>query len=230
MSKPNEKGRSWAGLIYPGDSCPENWEELMRKSGLKILVSPLHDRDVKDKETGELKKPHRHVIAMWDNPTTRRNAETFFSRFNGPDVILRLENPRGMARYLIHLDDPDKALYEPEDVLEFNGADWKKIAIPEDDTSEAMSVVAIVEELEPHGYFDLLKFCEHERPDLLDFATRRTSYCKEVIWSYWHCLAYKEAAEEKDGKDQPTEETKGEKSEGEGSETEPQPPAEGDEQ
>ena len=28
---PNEKGRYWAGLIYPGDSAPDNWQELMQR-------------------------------------------------------------------------------------------------------------------------------------------------------------------------------------------------------
>lgn len=77
-NNPNERGRYWAGLIYPGDSCPDNWQELMQLSGLQILVSPLHDQDIADAKTGELKKPHRHVIAMWMNTTTRRNAQRFF--------------------------------------------------------------------------------------------------------------------------------------------------------
>lgn len=29
-NNPNERGRYWAGLIYPGDSCPDNWQELMQ--------------------------------------------------------------------------------------------------------------------------------------------------------------------------------------------------------
>lgn len=229
MNKPSEKGRSWAGLIYPGDSCPENWEDLMKKSGLRILVSPLHDRDKTD--DGKLKKPHRHVIAMWDNPTTRRNAENFFAQFKGPGVILRLENPRGMARYLIHLDDPDKVLYEPADVLEFNGADWKKIALPEDDTSDAMGIVNLVDEMKIHGYFELLRTCEFERPDLLDFAIRRTSYCKEVIWSYWHIVAgrYKPEQDKQKTAEAKDAESEDEMFEDEKSQEESQPPAEGSE-
>lgn len=182
----SEKGRYWAGLIYPGDSCPDDWEDRMKISGLEILVSPVHDQDIADIATGELKKPHRHVIAMWANTTTRQNAERFFEQFGGPKVILRLENPRGMARYLIHMDDPDKAPYNPEDVLEFNGADWKKIALVESNQSDAMYIVKIVEEENIHGYFDLLKACEADHPDLLDFATKQVSFCREVIWSYWN--------------------------------------------
>lgn len=185
-NNPNEKGRYWAGLIYPGDSAPDNWQELMQLSGLQILVSPLHDQDIANFKTGELKKPHRHVIAMWMNTTTRRNAQRFFQQFNGPEVIIRLESPRGMARYLIHMDNSDKAQYAPDDVLAFNGADWEKIAIPTDDKHEAMSVANLVADNGIRGYYDLLKLCEQKRPELLDFATRQTVFCREVIWSYWH--------------------------------------------
>ncbi|WP_244609454.1 Rep family protein [Bifidobacterium moukalabense] len=182
----NEKGRYWAGLIYPDDSCPEDWEDRMKLSGLEILVSPVHDRDIADMTTGELKKPHRHVIAMWANTTTRKNAEHFFEQFGGPRVILRLENPRGMARYLIHMDDPDKAQYSPDDVIAINGADWRKLALIDGNQSDAMAIVKLVEEKGIQGYFNLLKVCEADHPELLEFATRQVTYCREVIWSFWN--------------------------------------------
>lgn len=184
QENPNEKGRYWAGLIYPGDSCPEDWQEQMRQSGLEILVSPQHDQDIADASTGQLKKVHRHVIAMWPNTTTRRNAQKFFAKFNGPKTILRLENPRGMARYLIHMDDPEKAQYSPEDVLQFNGADWQAIAIPEDEGSMYLDVKHMIEDHNVRGYFDLLDLRE-EKPALFRFVAQRTNYCREAIWSYW---------------------------------------------
>lgn len=186
MANQNERGRYWAGLIYPGDSCPDDWQEAMQLSGLEILVSPLHDMDVADEKTGELKKPHRHVITMWRNTTTRRNAEKFFSQFGGPKTIIRLGSPRRMARYLIHLDNPEKTQYPPQDVIEINGADWAKLALTESTKGEAMAVVRIVEDEEPEGYFDLLKLCEAEHKEPVDFATRQAVFCREVIWSYWH--------------------------------------------
>lgn len=186
-SKPEkDRGRYWAGIIYPGDSCPDDWQERMRLSGLQILVSPLHDLDIADSHSGELKKPHHHVLAMWGNTTTRRNAQRFFAQFGGPKTLLRLESPRGYARYLIHMDDPDKAQYSPDDILAFNGADWTTLALSQSTQSEAMSVVKVVEEQEPLGYFDLLKLCEQEHQELVGYATRQTVFCREVIWSYWH--------------------------------------------
>lgn len=32
-----------------------------------------------------------------------------------------------MARYLTHMDSPDKAQYDPEGVCEFGGADWRDL-------------------------------------------------------------------------------------------------------
>ena len=93
--------------------------------------------------------------------------------------------PRGMARYLIHLDNPEKVQYLPEDVIEINGADWKKIALTDEERPEAMELLELIEEWEVHSYFELLKICELKKPKLLSFATKATGYCREVIWSYW---------------------------------------------
>ena len=180
----NDKGRYWAGLIYP-DSCPDDWKATMQMSGLQILVSPVHDKDIEDPKTGKLKKPHRHVVAMWTNTTTRRNATRFFEQFNGPKTILRVESPRGMARYLVHLDNPEKVQYLPEDVIEITGADWKKIALTDEERPEVMELLELIEEWEVHGYFELLKLCELKKPKLLPVAAKATTYCREVIWSYW---------------------------------------------
>ena len=63
MSKTVVKSRVWTFIFYP-DSAPADWRDIMLQSGLKIAVSPLHDRDFTD--DGKSKKPHYHVIAMWD--------------------------------------------------------------------------------------------------------------------------------------------------------------------
>ena len=91
-----------------------------------------------------------------------------------------------MARYLIHMDNPDKAQYAPDDVLAFNGAECDKIVIPVDGKQEARSITNLIADRGIRGYYDLLKLCEQEHPDLLEFATRQTVCCREAIWSYWH--------------------------------------------
>ena len=56
-----------------------------------------------------------------------------------------------MARYLVHLDNPEKVQYLPEDVIEINGADWKKIALTDEERPEVMELLELIEEWEVHG-------------------------------------------------------------------------------
>ena len=60
-SKTQIKKSSWGFVIYP-ESSPTNWRDLLIESGIACAVSPLHDMDIDNEETGELKKPHYHIL------------------------------------------------------------------------------------------------------------------------------------------------------------------------
>ncbi len=94
----NDKGRYWAGLIYP-TAVPMTGKQPCKCRVCRYWFRQSMTRTSRILKTGKLKKPHRHVVAMWTNTTTRRNATRFFEQFNGPKTILRVESPRGMARY-----------------------------------------------------------------------------------------------------------------------------------
>ena len=113
-------GRSWAFVIYP-ESMPENYEEIITDTGLPLAMSPLHDKDVNP--TGEPKKPHYHCIVYYENATTLKNVkENVCDRLNGT-IPIKLESMRGMYRYHIHLDNPEKYQYDDRDRKFFNGFD-----------------------------------------------------------------------------------------------------------
>lgn len=52
MPNQDDEGRYWAGLSYPGVSCPDNWQEAMKPSGLEIFVPLLHGKDVANEKPG----------------------------------------------------------------------------------------------------------------------------------------------------------------------------------
>ena len=113
-------GRSWAFVIYP-DSLPENWQEIITETGLPMAISPLHDKDINP--DGEEKKPHYHVICYYENATTLNNVKTnVCDKLNGT-IPIKLESMRGMYRYHIHLDNPEKYQYDDRDRQFFNGFD-----------------------------------------------------------------------------------------------------------
>lgn len=112
--------RNFATVVYP-DSAPENWQQILSEQFVPSFISPLHDKDLN--ATGEPKKPHWHVIIMFDSTKTSEQAKEIFDLIGGVGLE-KVKSIRGYARYLCHLDNPDKAQYNTEDVKCFSGADY----------------------------------------------------------------------------------------------------------
>lgn len=179
------KGRAFAFLIYP-DSWP-TWESDLRKLHMPIVVSPLHDRDVwtdddesRDPEhvAGEPKKPHRHAIISWGNPTTLRNALSTLAPF-GVTYVEPVGSYPGYCRYLCHMDDPDKAQYDPEDVVCLGGAapDYERKLTHSEVLAQRDEIMELCEENGVVEYADLCDFCRKHRPDW-----RHDVYDHTVFW------------------------------------------------
>ena len=94
----------------------------MREEHIPCHISPLHDKDL-GYDGKSFKKSHYHVMIMFDSVKTRKQAENIFKKIGGVGVEV-VNSPRAYARYLCHLDDPDKAQYPVEDVVSYGGADY----------------------------------------------------------------------------------------------------------
>lgn len=114
-----QKGRYWACVCYP-ESLPENWLETLQESGLAIAISPLHDSDKNPDMTD--KKAHYHLLLCYDGPTTYNNVKNLCDSINAT-IPIKIESPRGMYRYHIHLDNPEKHQYSDKDRILMNGID-----------------------------------------------------------------------------------------------------------
>lgn len=164
---PNErkesKARNWAFILYE-ESAPENWRELLAEMHMPALASPLHDRDVD--ECDNPKKPHRHVILMSDGPITQKRANEIMEPFNGTKSAERVQSLRGYVRYLAHLDDPDKAQYDPGDIEAFGGADLAALLKP--NTAGRYEIIGqmidFCAERSITEFCELLRYARAERP------------------------------------------------------------------
>ncbi len=112
--------RNYATVVYP-ESAPADWVEVLSQEHIPVFVSPLHDMDVNP--TGEAKKPHYHVMIMFDSVKTPEQAKAIFDKIGGVGLEV-VQSIRGYARYLCHLDNPEKAQYATEFVRCFGGADY----------------------------------------------------------------------------------------------------------
>ena len=154
--------RNFATVVYP-DSAPENWMELLGEQCVPAFVSPLHDKDINP--TGEPKKPHFHVILMFDNVKTREQAQEIFDVISGVGCEL-VKSTRAYARYLCHLDNPEKAQYNPDDVRQFGGADYKDlIGMAVDRYIALADILDFCDENQITDFTYLLRFCRTEKFD-----------------------------------------------------------------
>ena len=115
------RNRHWATILYM-ESAP--FDALNKIKDLKVpgFISPLHDSDVIP-ETGEIKKPHWHVLLTFPGKKSRSQIIEIFKDFGGVGAEA-IHSFTGHARYLCHLDDKDKAQYKIEDVIELSGASY----------------------------------------------------------------------------------------------------------
>lgn len=113
------KGRIFSGIGYK-ESMKENWIELLEETGLAIAVSPYHDSDINP--DGEIKKAHYHILFKFEGPTTLKHVMNLCSEI-GIVQIKKIESLRGMYRYHLHLDNPEKYQYEDKDRILINGFD-----------------------------------------------------------------------------------------------------------
>lgn len=118
------KGRNWAFVMYP-ESMPENWFELLEQTGLPFAISPLHNKDLNP--TGEEKKPHYHVICQYANTTTSNNVDKNVCKLVNGTIPIKLESIKGMYRYHLHLDNPEKYQYDDRDRIFINGFDVSNV-------------------------------------------------------------------------------------------------------
>ena len=94
----------------------------MRESGMEGLAMK-HDRDVT--AAGEVKEAHWHVVVRFSHAVQAKEAKEVLTSFGCKEASVQYRDSwTAVARYLCHMDDPNKAQYNPADVVEFGGADY----------------------------------------------------------------------------------------------------------
>lgn len=100
----------------------EDVAEILRNTKGLCGYACQHDKDVSEK-TGELKKAHTHIILMFEEKTSYSQVlGMFMPGFFANDYLERVKNLVGAMRYLIHIDNKEKAQYLPSEVIAFGNA------------------------------------------------------------------------------------------------------------
>lgn len=110
-----KQSRTFSVILYP-DTDTYNTEEVLAAccEYFPEWAYILHDKDTL--EDGSLKKPHYHVVGRLAGS---RTPQTVANRIGVPSNYVDCKKgytfKKGL-RYLLHLDDPDKAQYDRSDI------------------------------------------------------------------------------------------------------------------
>lgn len=159
-TKKDLRSRNFATVIYP-ESAPEDWLEILGEQKIPAFVSPFHDLDVNP--TGEVKKEHYHVMVMFEGKKSVEQVMELFAQIGGVGCE-QIQSIRAYARYLCHLDNPDKTQYSPENVRQFGGADYQDIiGLAADKYKCVREMLQFCRENGIVSYSDLMDYAEQYR-------------------------------------------------------------------
>lgn len=194
-----KRARAWTAMVYP-ESAPADWQDRLAEQLTEALVSPLHDKDVwteaDEAENGEHKagtpkKAHWHVVISFKNPTSYEKAKGIFEAIGAvvpPESKSQVKDFQQMARYLCHLDQPNKHRYDTKDVRTYGAIDYASLVMSGADEDE------ILDEMEQFIDDNMIvswrQFCTYvrtERPEWKALTRRKYAaylcrYIKSLEW------------------------------------------------
>ena len=181
----DDRTRNWTMVVYP-ESAPEDWREILDDLHVPYLVSPLHDKDVNP--DGEVKKPHWHVVLVFENMKSYHQIKEIADKLNAP-IPQKVESLRGMVRYLVHTDNPEKYQYSREDI-ENHGVDDidKYFETASSNRAILMAIVNYIKENNVTSFAKLSYYAiENGKIDWFDcMANRNTMYLNAVLTAQYH--------------------------------------------
>lgn len=126
MAKKETRTRAWTFLVYP-ESCPDQWRSIIDDWHIEWVESPLHEYDVNP--TGEIKKPHWHILIMFGNVKSYDQIVELIKPLNGT-IPQRCHNCKSLVRYMAHLDNPEKYQYDVTQIIGHGGVEVSDLLKP----------------------------------------------------------------------------------------------------
>lgn len=180
----SQKSRYWTSLIYP-ENAPDDWLNILIQTHLPIFISPCHDRDIKNWETGEMDKPHYHICYCFDGPTTAANVNRICQDQLHGTVALQVYSVKGLYDYVIHPEDTCKTPYAASDRICLNGFDIQNYTqlTSKEEILLIKHVQKYIRDQKIVEYSELNDFLEEEDLQAFDYVVHHTVYFNTYLTS-----------------------------------------------
>lgn len=181
-----DKKQAWRMLAYP-DSALDDWESELNQRGLCWVRSPLHDKDTK--KDGNLVKPHYHLIVIWPNRTTFKNACSLAESLRFKVPVKPCDYPLEAYKYFSHDENSEKEKYNLSDCTHSESFSLKVLVeLKQEEEDEIISLIKrIIVERRPLNYYQLDNYLEAMQKDdvrLWRYERAHTMYFKEIMRGY----------------------------------------------
>lgn len=186
-----QRTRNWTCIAYPED-LPDNWQDMLDDKCIKWICSPLHDKDLN--ADGKPKKPHHHLLLMFDAVKAKHQVQALFGELYGwsDESIIGIATPQtvsdrcALVRYMAHLDNPSKAQYDVADIIGHCGADPLEL-LKKSASEMRETIIAMEEYIDDNNIIELVDFARairYDHPDWHDvLCTKLTVYFGAYIRS-----------------------------------------------
>ena len=114
---------------------------------------------------------------FFDGKKSYEQIEEITNLINAP-IPQAMKNPKGMVRYLIHLDNPEKYQYKREDIKCHGGADVEQYFELSMSTRNYVlrEMMEFIHDSEIDNYDDLIGYCiKHKEWDWMDIAANHNT-------------------------------------------------------
>lgn len=180
-----KRSNKWAFLLYQ-DSAPENYLDILEQLHIPFVLSPWHDKDV-NKETGEFKKAHKHGAFFFDSlKSYSQVSELLTEKLNAPAHVEPVMSPKGMYDYFTHAENPDKTLYNIEDIESGCGFELDQFLLEQDSNQYLETVMDAITDNDLTEFEDLVHFARHNDTMLLGLILKRTYFFTKFLDSRRH--------------------------------------------
>lgn len=197
-SRGSERTRNWTFVLYP-ESVPDNWRDILDEYHIEWIESPLHDKDLN--ADGQPKKAHIHILLLFGGVKSYEQVCEITDSLNQP-IPQRCHNAKAMVRYMAHLDNPEKAQYDPSKIIPHGGVDLAELLRPS--SSERYTLIReMIDYVRSAGvteFQDLMDYASSERfDDWFPLLCDSSSY---VIGQYIKSQRHRSMSIQREGDDE----------------------------
>lgn len=188
----------WTFCIYPDDSLPDNYLQIINNFHIPTLLSPVHDADISG--NGMEKKKHIHVMMHFGSRANKSYDQVmkYVEKLGGCPCEV-VHNSVGMIRYFIHKDNPEKSQHSKdmdrnwtlEDIKSFCGFEY--LPAFEDNTTDENRYFNFLEEFcednQVYNYYQLtLLLKKHNMINELNFLRRHSTHIRFYLTDKYQVL------------------------------------------